>query len=71
MADKIRGNEIWWKSENGNVAVTYSVFDLGKKYKVFRKVRDDAGWRFEDALDSPVRALGYLEKAVDLPVVAN
>ena len=75
MAEKIRGNEIWWKSEKGNVAVAYSKFDLGKKYQVFRKVRDDAGWplgwRFEEAFDSPLRALEYWENAADLPVLVN
>ena len=36
---KIRGDEVLWLSEKGNVAVTYAQFDLGEKYKVFRKVK--------------------------------
>jgi len=75
MADKIRGNEVWWKSEKGNVAVVYSKFDLGKKYQVLRRVRDDAGWslgwRFEEAFDSPVQALNYWLKSADLPVLVD
>ena len=32
---KIKGNEVLWLSEKGNVAVAYAQFDLGAKYKVF------------------------------------
>ena len=36
---KIRGNEVLWLSEKGNVAVIYAQFDLGAKYKVFCRER--------------------------------
>lgn len=35
---KIYGNEVLWKSEKENVAVAFNQFDLGNKYKVYRKV---------------------------------
>ncbi len=75
MAGKIRGKEVWWKSENENVAIVYDVFGLGMKYHAYRKVKDDAGlalgWRYEQSFESPVHALGYLKKTVDLPVLAG
>jgi len=75
MDEKIRGKEVWWKSEKGNVAVVYDAFGLGMKYHAYRKVRDDAGWalgwRYEKSFESPIHALSYFEKSVDLPILAN
>ena len=34
---KIRGNPVYWESENGFVAVTYNVFGMGSQFKVYRK----------------------------------
>ena len=34
---KIKGNEVIYLSPNGNVAVSYSIFDLGDKYKIHKK----------------------------------
>ena len=38
---KIKGQEVMWKSEAGNVAVTYCAQDMGNKYKVYHKVKYD------------------------------
>lgn len=34
---KIRGNEVMHMSERENVAITYDMFGLGNKYKVYKK----------------------------------
>ena len=72
---KIFGKEVWWLSDRENVAVAYSTFDFGKRYHVYRRVRDDAGWalgwRFEEAFDSGLQALNYWKNAADLPSLVN
>lgn len=40
------GQEIW-KSEKENVLVFYSQFDMGLKYKVYRKVSYDGSVKLE------------------------
>lgn len=34
---KIKGNEVLWLSEKGNVAVVYAQFDMGKNIKYTEK----------------------------------
>lgn len=67
---KIRGNEVSWLSENGNVTVTYSQFDLGAKYKVFRKVKygDNSIWEYNNAFGTQSEAMSYAKKIYDVEV---
>lgn len=65
---KIRGNEVLWLSEKGNVAVTYAQFDLGAKYKIFRKVKyGDIQIMYDSIMESHIHngdiySLGLSEK---------
>lgn len=34
---KFRVMEVWYEYENGNVLVCYSSFDMGEKYKIYRR----------------------------------
>ena len=69
---KIRLDEVLWMSENGNVALTYSQFDLGAKYKVLTKIRyklDGGGcnemWEFYNAFGTYGDALNYAKQICD------
>lgn len=70
---KIRGNEVIYLSPNGNVAVSYSVFDLGDKYKIHkRQVVAETGaqyWRFETTFPCVGQAVDYAKKIFDGPYV--
>lgn len=44
---KVRDYKEMWKSEKENVFVFYSQFDMGMKYKVYRKVSYDGNIRAE------------------------
>lgn len=73
---KIKGNEVLWLSENGNIALTHSQFDLGAKYKVLRKVKykleDDDGynemWEYNNAFATHGEALNYAKKMNDFDI---
>ena len=64
---KIRGNEVLWLSEKGNVAVVYAQFDLGEKYKVFRKVKygDNSIWEYNIGFGTQGEAINYAERILD------
>lgn len=71
----VKGNEVLWMSENGNIALTYSQFDLGAKYKVLRKVkyeREDGehneAWESVNAFTTQGEALNYAKKMNDCDV---
>lgn len=67
---KIRGDEVLWLSEKGNVAVTYAQFDLGAKYKIFRKVKygDNSVWEFNNAFGTQSEAIGYAKQILDVEI---
>lgn len=67
---KIKGNEVLWSSEKENVAVTYAQFDLGAKYKIFRKVkyRDNSVWEFNNAFGTQSEAIGYAKQILDVEI---
>lgn len=72
---KIKGNEVLWLSENKNIALTYSQFDLGKKYKVLRKIKyklEDGGyneaWEINNTFSTHGEALNYAKKINDCDV---
>ena len=64
---KIRGDEVLWLSEKGNVAVAYAQFDLGWKYKVFRKVKygDNSIWEYNISFGTQGEAIRYAKQIVD------
>ena len=64
---KIKGNEVLWLSEKENVAVVYVQFDLGEKYKVYRKVRYDENsiWEFNNAFGTQSGATRYAKQILD------
>lgn len=64
---KIRGDEVLWLSDKENIAVVYSQFDLGEKYKVFRKVKygDNSIWEFNNAFGTQGEATSYAKKFLD------
>lgn len=35
---KVRGREVYWTSDNGNIVVTYDVFGLGSRFVIYRMV---------------------------------
>lgn len=35
---KVRGREVYWTSDNGNIVVTYDTFGLGSRFVIYRKV---------------------------------
>lgn len=68
---KIMGNEVLWESENKNVAVAYSMFDMGCKYKVYRKYETINGdfWRIEISFGTMGEAVQYANKIYDRPII--
>lgn len=64
---KIRGNEVLWLSKKGNVAVSYAQFDLGAKYKLFRKVKygDNSIWEYDNAFGTQGEAIRYARQILD------
>ena len=64
---KIKGNEVLWLSEKENVAVTYAQFDLGMKYKIYRKVKygDNSIWEFNNAFGTQSEAIRYAKQILD------
>lgn len=74
--EKIKGNEIFWQSNNKNVSVCYSQFDLGAKYKVYRKVfytLDDGTlrkcWEFLISFSHFGEAVSYAKRDNDLKII--
>lgn len=70
---KIKGNEVIWKSEKENVAIAFSKFDMGKKYKVYHKVsylpENFDTWEFVIAFDTMGEASDYAGKIYDEPAL--
>lgn len=67
---KIKGNEVMWQSDNKNIAITYSQFDLGEKYKVLRKARygENEVWEYVNSFVTYGEALDYAKKIYDVIV---
>lgn len=75
---KIKGQEVYAMSENGFLAITYSQFDMGDKYKLYRKVsyiQDDGSgetrdhWTYVSAFDSIVTATRNMERMPDIQTI--
>lgn len=67
---RIKGNEVLWLSEKKNVAVAYSQFDLGEKYKVYSKVRygENLMWEYRIGFGTQGEAIKYAEQILDVEV---
>lgn len=67
---KIRKNEVLWLSNKENVAVTYSQFDLGGKYKIYRKVKygDNSVWEYNNTFGAQGEAISYAKQILDREV---
>lgn len=65
---KIRGNEIVHMSGRGNVAITYNMFGLGNKYKVYKKVKFPGKiyWEYVIAFGTLGEARAYAGKIHDV-----
>lgn len=67
---KIRGDEVLWLSENENVSVVYAQFDLGEKYKVFRKVKydDNSVWEYNIGFGTQSEAVRCAKQILDIEI---
>lgn len=67
---KIRGDEVLWLPEKGNVAVAYAQFDLGEKYKVFRNVKygNNSVWEYNIGFVTQVEAIKYAKQILDTEI---
>ena len=53
-----------------NVAVTYTQFDLGEKYKIFHKVKygDNSIWEYNIDFGTQSEAIGYAKQILDTEI---
>ena len=58
--------EVWYKFHGGEVVITYSTFDMGDRFKIYRRVHVEQisgdyapRWEFIAAFPSPVKAANY------------
>ena len=67
---KIKDYVQLWNSEKGNVFVFYNQFDMGAKYKVYRKVSYDGNIKSEYviAFETLGEAITYAKKIYDVCV---
>lgn len=67
---KIKGNEVLWLSEKENVAIAYAQFDLGKKYKVFRKAKygNNSIWEYNNSFGTQGEAIKYTKQILDTEI---
>lgn len=64
---KVKDYKELWRSEKENVFVFYSQFDMGAKYKIYRKVSYNGFIRAEyiNSFYTIAEAVGYAEKVLD------
>lgn len=64
---KVRDYKKMWNSEHDNVFVFYSQYDMGAKYKVYRKVSYDGIIRaqFIESFETMGQAVGYAKRVLD------
>ena len=67
---KVKDYKQMWKSENKNIYVFYNQFDLGAKYKVYRKVSYDGNIKSEYliAFNTIAEAINYAKNINDIIV---
>lgn len=69
---KIKGKEVLWKSEKENIAVAFSQFDMGDKFKVYRKIyysSKNSIWEYVIAFGTMGEAVMYAGKIYDEKVM--
>ena len=67
---KVKDYKQMWESENKNIYVFYNQFDLGAKYKVYRKVSYDGNIKSEYliAFNTISEAINYAKNIKDIIV---
>lgn len=73
---KIKGNEVLRMSEKEFLAIAFSQFDLGMKYKLYRKIsyRCEDGtynhvWEYVNSFGTQGEAEQYLNKCCDIETI--
>lgn len=59
--EKLKGNPVYYQSDNGNVAVTYDMYSLGNKYKVYA-FKNRLWWEYCDSFLTLSDAIKYSKK---------
>lgn len=64
----IKGHEVLYISAKGNLAVVYAMYDLGEKYKVYRRVRygENRIWEYLIGFNTQGEALKYASQIIDV-----
>lgn len=64
---KIKGNEAYTLSPDGFLAIEYSQFDIGMKWKLYRKVKYDGGsyWSYVESFERIFDAQRYMKMSYD------
>lgn len=58
--EKLKGNPVYYQSDNGNVVVTYNMFGLGKRYTLY--VYKNNWWNYCDSFETLQEAVNYSKK---------
>lgn len=58
---KLKGNPVYYQSDNGKVVVTYDMYSLGNKYKVYA-FKDGLWWEYCDSFLTLSDAIKYSKK---------
>jgi len=75
--DKVKGHEVYWKSVNGNIVVTYNPHGIGSRFNIYRKkLRQQLydpekfaeNWDYVISFTFADTAFDYAEKMNDTPV---
>ena len=72
---KVHGRPVYWMSPNENVAVTYNVFGMGSKYRIYRKRIYDADdgsvayWEYVISFTFMGEAVNYAKRIRDVAVI--
>ncbi len=58
---KLKGNSVYYQSDNGKVAVTYDMYSFGNKYKVYA-FKNGLWWEYCDSFLTLSDAIEYSKK---------
>lgn len=59
---KLKGNPVYYQSDNGKVVVTYDMYSLGNKYKVYA-FKNGLWWEYCDSFLTLSDAIKYSKKS--------
>ena len=71
---RIAEKDIYWKSENGNVIVTYDQFAI-PKYHIYTKIKyiwedgEKYDWRICNSFELYYQAVNYAKRIFDKPIM--